>query len=132
MTPNGRCPADNLARPILTYERRACTKKGVKPEKHGIAYALHGRPQLLAKEPKLGFEPVRIELDYVTEKLAKESRINYSKLVTVEHNVQVFFIGRIVEEDFDIVTQAVDKCWTDKLRITSGGESSRHRRRPKR
>lgn len=126
------CPADNLPRPVLTYERRACTKNGVKPEKHGIVYPVFGRPQLLAKESGLGFEPVRLELDYATEKLAKESRINYSKLVTVEHNVHVFFIGRIVADDFDIVTYAVDKCWADKFRSSGGSESSRHRRRPKR
>jgi len=52
---------------------------------------------------------------YQTEKLAKESRVNYSKLVTVEHNIRVFFIGRIASEDFDIVTHAVNECWRVKL-----------------
>ncbi|KAK1833371.1 hypothetical protein QBC39DRAFT_370247 [Podospora conica] len=117
--------------PVLTYERRACTKKGVKAEKHGIVYPIFGRPQMLPKEPKLGFEPVRLELDYHTERLAKESRINYSKLVTVEHNVSVFFIGRIVAEDFDIVQNAVDKCWSEKRRDTGPSDSSHHRRRPR-
>ena len=90
---------------------------------------MYSRPQRLPKEPVLGFDPVRLELDYSTERLAKESRVNYSKLVTVEHNVSVFFIGRIVAEDFDIVTNAVDKCWADKYRSSGGGESSNHRRR---
>ena len=71
---------------------------------------------MLDGEPKLGFYPVRLELDYQSEKLARESRINYAKLMTIEHNVKVFFIGRIVRDDFDnIVHPAVDKCWSDKL-----------------
>ncbi|KAK3940779.1 hypothetical protein QBC46DRAFT_118380 [Diplogelasinospora grovesii] len=102
--------------PILTYERRGCTKRGVKPRKHGIVYHLGGRPRMLENEPELGFVPVRLELDYQSEKLAKESRVNYSKLVTVEHNVKVFFIGRIVSADYPIVVAAVDKCWGEKIR----------------
>ncbi|KAK0635703.1 hypothetical protein B0T17DRAFT_53281 [Bombardia bombarda] len=103
--------------PILTYEQRGCTKRGVKPSKHGIVYAKGGQPLLLEREPNLGFDPVQLVLDYGTEKIAKESRINYAKLVTVEHNVKVFFIGRIVQSDFvNIVTGAVDKCWMVKNR----------------
>lgn len=68
-------------------------------------------------EPKLGFQPVRVELYERTEKLDKESRVNYAKLTTVEHNFRVFFIGRIVPEDFNrIVGPAVEECWNRKRR----------------
>src|SRR4051794_7371332 len=33
-----------LCSPILTYERRGCTKRGVKPRTHGIVYQLGSRP----------------------------------------------------------------------------------------
>ncbi|KAK3366055.1 hypothetical protein B0T24DRAFT_410831 [Lasiosphaeria ovina] len=112
--------------PILTYERRACTKRGVKPQKHGVVYDVRARPRMLEGEPPLGFDPVQLELYYGTESLAKESRVNYSKLVTVEHNIKVFFIGRIVPDDFGAVTAAVDKCWTDKNR--QGTEQQPHHR----
>ena len=49
------------------------------------------------------------------ERLSPQSRINYSKLVTVEHNVKVFFIGHIITEDWDVVRDAVNKCWEDKI-----------------
>ncbi|KAK3685666.1 hypothetical protein B0T22DRAFT_225838 [Podospora appendiculata] len=114
--------------PILTYERRACTKRGVKPQKHGIVCQVGSRPRAIEGEPKLGFRPVRMALDYPSEKLAPESRVNYSKLVTVEHNVKVYFIGRIVREDFEeVVSQAVDSCWQGKKR-QSENRSSRHGR----
>lgn len=50
------------------------------------------------------------------EKLSKESRVNYSKLVTVEHNVKVFFIGTVVASDWDTVQEAVNECWVQKNR----------------
>ncbi|KAK0613730.1 hypothetical protein B0T14DRAFT_438639, partial [Immersiella caudata] len=102
--------------PILTYERRACTKRGVKPNKHGIVYMLGSKPTMLRNEPSLGFRPVRMEPDLPTEKLAAESRVNYSKLFSVEHNAKVNFIGRIVAEDMRIVSDAVDKCWASRNR----------------
>lgn len=105
----------NRQRPILTYERRGCTKKGVKANKHGIVYPSTGRAVSLPHEPQLGFRPVRLKLDNHAEKLAKESRINYAKLTTIEHNVRVLFIGRIVREDFNVVTRAVEECWAAKL-----------------
>lgn len=50
------------------------------------------------------------------EKLARESRVNYSKLVSVEHNFLVFFIGRVHRNDWQIVLDAVDYCWAQKSR----------------
>ncbi|KAK4453128.1 hypothetical protein QBC34DRAFT_217348 [Podospora aff. communis PSN243] len=118
--------------PILTYERRACTKRGVKPNKHGIVYAVGGRPTMLKNEPTLGFPAVRVQLDLPTEKLAIESRVNYSKLVTVEHNVRVLFIGSVVPDDVDIVNNAVDKCWYDKNRKVDDRRERDHNRDHKR
>lgn len=100
--------------PILTYGGKACKKKGVKADKHGIIHERGSKPRLLDKEPKLGFPPVRVEMKEEGEKLSKESRVNYSKLVTVEHNVKVFFIGSIVYNDWELVSDAVNHCWNKK------------------
>ncbi|KAI0552529.1 hypothetical protein F4679DRAFT_592091 [Xylaria curta] len=105
--------------PILTYDRRGCGKKGVRPSKHGIIYAAGQKPKLLKNEPDLGFDPVPLEIYAEGETLARESRVNYSKLVTIEHNVKVFFIGRIPYPYFDSVSYAVDKCWNDKMQKPS-------------
>ncbi|KAL7795035.1 hypothetical protein V8C37DRAFT_375339 [Trichoderma ceciliae] len=100
--------------PILTYGGKGCKKKGVKADKHGIIHERGSKPRLLDKEPKLGFPPVRVEMKEEGEKLSKESRVNYSKLVTVEHNVKVFFIGSILYSDWDLVSDAVNHCWNKK------------------
>jgi hypothetical protein len=105
-----------IFRPILTYIRQGCKKKGAKPAKHGIVYESTGKPRLIEGEPKLGFRPIRMEIRATGERLARESRVNYSKLVTVEHNVKVFFIGNINLADFDnVVRGAVDRCWQEKI-----------------
>ncbi|KAK4106355.1 hypothetical protein N658DRAFT_414743 [Parathielavia hyrcaniae] len=103
--------------PILTYERQGCNKRGVKPHKHGIAYQAGKTPRMLPGEPKLGFDPVRVCLRDPSEIISKESRINYAKLTTVEHNFTVNFIGTVDTDDFrDIVKPAVDSCWARKRR----------------
>ncbi|KAI5461596.1 hypothetical protein BGZ63DRAFT_238538 [Mariannaea sp. PMI_226] len=102
--------------PILTYGGKGCTKRGTKPEKHGIIYEKGYKARLLPGEPRLGFPPVKIHLTEEGEKLSKESRVNYSKLVTVEHNVKVLFIGRIETAQWDTVSEAVDRCWEQKVR----------------
>ncbi|KAK3325340.1 hypothetical protein B0H66DRAFT_119375 [Apodospora peruviana] len=113
--------------PILTYEHRACTKRGLKPRTHGIIYSEGSKPKLLQGEPKLGFSPVRMNLDYPSERLAMESRVNYSKLITVEHNLKVFFIGRIASSHLNIVADAVDECWSYKNKIQKDRDNRKHR-----
>jgi hypothetical protein len=70
---------------------------------------------MLQGEPELGFEAVRVNLTERTEQLVKESRVNYAKLTTIEHNFPVLFIGRVEPADFrNIVRPAVDICWQRK------------------
>ncbi|KAJ4302105.1 hypothetical protein N0V88_002241 [Collariella sp. IMI 366227] len=103
--------------PILTYGHKACTKRGVKPLKHGIVYQSGKRPRMVDNEPSLGFRPIAVDLYERTEKLDKESRVNYAKITTVEHNFRVFFIGCVTQADFhNIVKPAVDHCWGKKKR----------------
>ncbi|KAI2643294.1 hypothetical protein GGS21DRAFT_485811 [Xylaria nigripes] len=105
--------------PIMTYDRRGCGKKGVRPDKHGIIYDVGQKPKRLKDEPDLGFKPVPLKMYAEGETLAKESRVNYSKLTTIEHNVKVFFIGYIPAPYFDSVTSAVNQCWSQKMHKSS-------------
>lgn len=64
----------------------------------------------------LGFDPIQIEMvDAPGETMMTESRVNYSKLMTIEHNCMVSFIGRVTPKDFkEIVLPAVNSCWNAK------------------
>ncbi|KAJ0117783.1 hypothetical protein J7T55_001983 [Diaporthe amygdali] len=114
--------------PILTYGKLGCLKNGVKPHHHGIVFERGQQATRLANEPSLGFDPICMEM-HPGEHISEESRVNYSKLVTVEHNVKVLFVGRVLYDDWPIVQQAVDSCWDAKKSHRSehpGGGSSSH------
>ncbi|KAF9775031.1 hypothetical protein IL306_006856 [Fusarium sp. DS 682] len=111
--------------PISTYGKKGCKKTGVKAEQHGIvAESSNRNPTGLSGEPKLGFPPVRVHIYEPNERISRESRVNYSKLTTVEHNVKVLFIGRVVTSDWDIVTDAVNTSWANKTHT----HKKKHRR----
>jgi hypothetical protein len=83
--------------------------------KHGIAYQNGRKPKMLDGEPELGFDPIKVDFYTKFETLAKESRVNYAKLTTVDHSFRVTFIGRVDADDFnDIAIPAVDSCWESK------------------
>ncbi|KAH7254029.1 uncharacterized protein BKA55DRAFT_510114 [Fusarium redolens] len=110
--------------PISTYGKKGCKKSGVKAEQHGIvAESSNRNPTGLSGEPELGYPPVRVHIHEPNERISKESRVNYSKLTTVEHNVKVLFIGRVVTSDWDIVTEAVNTSWAKKTHL-----KKKHRR----
>lgn len=116
-------------RPILTYGGRGCKKTGVQSRQHGIVYSQGQKPRLLDNEPRLGYKPVAVRMTGA-ERLSKESRVNYSKLQTIEHNSMVHFIGAVEGTNFETVRQAVDECWISKQHQTkqhkSGKKSKRH------
>lgn len=122
--------------PILTYGKLGCLKNGVKPHHHGIVFEKGQQPVRLPNEPALRFDPICMEMN-PGEHISEESRVNYSKLVTVEHNVKVLFVGRILYDDWHIVQQAVDECWDAKKSHPGGasghghGHRSGHRKRSK-
>ncbi|KAG6355869.1 hypothetical protein INS49_015253 [Diaporthe citri] len=111
--------------PILTYGKLGCLKNGVKPHHHGIVFEKGQQPVRLPNEPVLRFEPICMEMN-PGEHISEESRVNYSKLVTVEHNVKVLFVGRILYDDWPIVQQAVDDCWDAKKSHPGGTGTSGH------
>jgi len=80
------------------------------------------KPRLLPDEPKLGRPTVRARFHVPDESLHAASRVNYSKLVTVEHNVPVFIVGSVLDEDFELMYNSVDADWEQR--------TFRKRRRP--
>ncbi|KAF6813458.1 hypothetical protein CSOJ01_04642 [Colletotrichum sojae] len=101
--------------PILTYGGKGCRKNGVKARTHGIIYTSR-KPHMVPGEPSLGFKEVKARL-IDGETLSRESRINYAKICTVEHNVKVLLIGNVVKDDVRIISNAVDDCWQQKKQL---------------
>jgi hypothetical protein len=83
--------------PILTYGGRGTTKYGAHPEDHALIYTSQKEPSLKNGE-KLSKKSIRVGPIDPSEALDPASRLNYSKHYTVEHNVKVFFVGRVIPE----------------------------------
>ncbi|KAN0102590.1 hypothetical protein V8E51_010903 [Hyaloscypha variabilis] len=85
--------------PISTYGMQATTKRGVKAEDHAIIWTSEYKgdkpPTEISGEAKLVLRPVEVIPRTPRDKLAKESRLNYAKIYTIEHNVKVVFIGHV-------------------------------------
>jgi len=50
---------------------------------------------MTVEEPYLGRQPLAVTLDSYGEKLDPMSRVNFGKVHTIEHNVEIRHIGRI-------------------------------------
>jgi hypothetical protein len=82
----------------LTYGRQGTGKRGVKADDHAIIYIGEIAPRELPGELPLRKRPIRVIGKSPQDKLNPASRINYSKVYTIEHNFKVCFIGRIHED----------------------------------
>jgi hypothetical protein len=81
----------------MTYGGQGTLKPGVHPEDHAPIYSSkHEGPQIREGE-EMENVPIRVDVIDLSHKLDPMSRLNYAKLYTVEHNVKVFFIGKIAK-----------------------------------
>ncbi|KAH6669136.1 hypothetical protein F5X68DRAFT_249266 [Plectosphaerella plurivora] len=110
--------------PVATYSGQGCRKHGVKASKHGLILAQSARSRTKPKAPKnieaLGFPMVRMNVTAEGETLSLASRINYSKLVTIEHNIKILMIGHIATDHFENFNYAVNTCWSGKKHFPPG------------
>jgi hypothetical protein len=84
--------------PLLTYQGKATRKHGVNPDDHAAVFAEHSKPRLLPGE-NLRKSSLKIVIEDLREKIDPLTRINFSKIYTVEHNVKALKIGRIPDTD---------------------------------
>jgi hypothetical protein len=104
-------------RPILTYHKQATTKSGVKHEDHAIIYIGKTPPKEIKGEAELRLRPIRVIPKTPRDKLEKQSRINYAKIYTVEHNVKVLFIGEVDPKFQHRLIADFDATWQKKQQM---------------
>jgi len=88
--------------PIATYNKQGVAKPGVVKNHHAIAYTSNTAPQQERSERPLANEgdPMLPSIRIVPKsrrygKMDKMSRIDFSRMYTVEHNVKVFDFGNV-------------------------------------
>ncbi|PMD67526.1 uncharacterized protein K444DRAFT_494050, partial [Hyaloscypha bicolor E] len=80
--------------PIKTYGGQGTRKAGAQALHHAVIYS--GK-EVVDKGENLIKKAVRVEMSSPREKLDSASRINYARVYTIEYNVKVLFIGRVIK-----------------------------------
>ncbi|RYC63317.1 hypothetical protein CHU98_g2887 [Xylaria longipes] len=86
-----------IALPVHTYGGQGTTKPDVDSSNHA-ALILEGDQQKLLQGEVLSKDPIRMIAETVID-LDQASRINFSKPTTIEYNIKVVKVGRIVSAD---------------------------------
>lgn len=86
----------------MTYGGQGVTKPNILKWQHAIVHTTKEAPELLSGEEPVEGEygmmaSIRVRPKSKQEKLQKESRINFAKIYTVEHNVKVCEFGDVHE-----------------------------------
>jgi hypothetical protein len=68
-------------------------------------------------------DPIRVVPKTDRDKLHPDSRINYAKIYTVEHNVKVLFIGQIHKRSEGRFMTAFNDVWGNNNILGGGGYS---------
>ena len=86
----------------MTYSRRGAVNR---PDMkyHAIVYTGSHAPEALPGE-ELDLPPIRIRAER-GEALQPQSRINFSKIYTIEHNVKVKEVGRVTAACMPLLSQ---------------------------
>ena len=61
--------------------------------------------------------PIQVVTMNGSDKLEPESRLNYAKIYTVEHNIKVHFIGRISKLSMPIFIADFKSTWLAKKKF---------------
>ena len=75
---------------------------------------------MLEGEAELRLRPIRVIPKTPRDKLEKQSRINYAKIYTVEHNVKVLFIGHVDPKFQHRLIVDFDTTWQKKRQMNPG------------
>jgi hypothetical protein len=94
-------------RAIHTYQNQGTTARHARPRDHVVIYTGDKQPDLVEGEDQviLNRTPIMVTLDTRGEALLPTSRLDLSKLHTVEHNIPVAIIGKILPRDLEKIRQ---------------------------
>lgn len=84
--------------PVNTYNGRGLLDRGLNDQDiqaHAIIHDSEDKPKMLKGEPMLSKTPIAVDRSPEADPLTYASRINFSKVTTVEHNVRAMAVGKV-------------------------------------
>ena len=87
---------------VHTYQGQATSKPGVRADDHAAVIREGGSVILHPEERELHRQPIHVILEHNDVTIDGTSRMDFSRIYTVEYNVPVKAIGRILHHDLEI------------------------------
>ncbi|KAF2867744.1 hypothetical protein BDV95DRAFT_502078, partial [Massariosphaeria phaeospora] len=110
-----------LCLPINTYSGQGITKRGIYVQDHAAVVSAGGEGQLIEREQELTKSSLYIKTEDPSISIDSASLIKFGKVYTVEYNLKVKNIGRILPASISHLESYV----VDTLKLSSTIESSR-------
>jgi hypothetical protein len=103
-------------RPIQTYGWQGVSKPGVIKANHAIIYTGEEepdpRPDEQPGEGEAGMlKAIRVQARSQRDVLSPVSRVNFSKIYTIEHNVKVYDFGNVDKSFLYLLTHQFEQNW---------------------
>jgi hypothetical protein len=91
-----------LCLPLYTYGGQGTTKSDVRSQDHALVYSSDQQaPPSPSGDEVLEKEPFAIVVEDPTEQIDAMTRMNFSQVYTIQHNVKVAKVGRIAKDQLD-------------------------------
>lgn len=84
--------------PISTYDGNGLSRKNLHQQEiraHSVIYSSNTKPKIFHDEPKMGKQPIPVDMAKGQPDLDKASRVHFGKFHTVEWNVFVMNVGTV-------------------------------------
>lgn len=113
------------ALPIVSYSGRGVSGSQVLKSDHAIIYTGNSPPDPLPAELPLRGEtgmrpvPIRVTTDDRGERLERMSRVNFGKVTTVQHDIEVRSIGSVNRDSISALASQFSNVWNEKLAESS-------------
>jgi hypothetical protein len=91
--------------PINTYSGNGTTKRGARPQEHGVAYSVGHSPMLVPGEPPDIMPAIAVIMADPQEPLHPTSRIYLGLHQAIQYNVKVKEVGLVAESHLDTLMQ---------------------------
>lgn len=97
--------------PLTTHHGQGSSKQGLNPDDFVAVYDEKiGRPQYSPGE-KLTKKAIPVVVEDPSEKIDPMTRVNITRIYSVEHNLKVKKVGRVHEKHISRLLQFVDEAW---------------------
>ncbi|PVH81044.1 hypothetical protein DL98DRAFT_417327, partial [Cadophora sp. DSE1049] len=88
----------SLCLALFTHNGQGAAKSGIDQDDYAAVFPAGGEPQIAPNE-RMTKKSFAIIVEHPRESIHPMSRLNFARVYTVEHNVKVLKVGRIVNED---------------------------------